>query len=137
MRDAIDNIFKSLTAEEKATLSTGRDFWRLHSVERLGLPSIMVTDGPHGLRKQSGSSDHVGLNKSVPATCFPTAAGLAATWNIELLERVGQALGRECLAEQVSVLLGPGANLKRHPLGGRNFEYFSEDPLLSGLMASA
>ena len=137
MRDAIDNIFKSLTAEEKATLSTGRDFWRLHGVERLGLPSIMVTDGPHGLRKQSGSSDHVGLNKSVPATCFPTAAGLAATWNIELLERVGQALGRECLAEQVSVLLGPGANLKRHPLGGRNFEYFSEDPLLSGMMASA
>ena len=97
----------------------------------------MVTDGPHGLRKQNGASDHVGLSDSVPATCFPTASGLAATWNIDLVQRVGEALAQECLAEQVSVLLGPGANLKRHPLGGRNFEYFSEDPYVTGTMATA
>ena len=97
----------------------------------------MVTDGPHGLRKQNGASDHVGLSDSVPATCFPTASGLAATWNIDLVQRVGEALAQECLAEQVSVLLGPGANLKRHPLGGRNFEYFSEDPYVTGTMAAA
>ena len=137
MNDSIDNIFKSLTVEEKVRLCGGKDFWHLHGVERLGLPSIMVTDGPHGLRKQGGRSDHVGLSESVPATCFPTASGLAATWNLELVRRMGVALAEECLAEQVSVLLGPGANLKRHPLGGRNFEYFSEDPYVSGVMATA
>lgn len=137
MTESIDNLFKSLTVAEKAKLSTGKDFWHLHGVERLGLPSIMVTDGPHGLRKQPGDSDHVGLSESVPATCFPTASGLAATWNVDLIERVGVALAHECLAQQVSVLLGPGANIKRHPLGGRNFEYFSEDPFLTGAMASA
>lgn len=137
MSDSIDNIFSSLTTEEKAVLSGGKDFWHLHGVERLGLPSIMVTDGPHGLRKQGGSSDHVGLSKSVPATCFPTASGLAATWNVGLIRQVGTALAQESLAEQVSVLLGPGANLKRHPLGGRNFEYFSEDPFISGVMSTA
>ncbi len=133
----IDNPFKSLTTEEKARLCSGKDFWHLHGVERLGLPSIMVTDGPHGLRKQAGPSDHLGVLDSVPATCFPTASGLAATWNVDLLQRVGVALARECLAQQVSVLLGPGANIKRHALGGRNFEYFSEDPYLTGAMASA
>ena len=97
----------------------------------------MVTDGPHGLRKQSADADHVGVLNSVPATCFPTASGLAATWNPALIEDVGTALATECLAEQVSVLLGPGANIKRHPLGGRNFEYFSEDPYLTGVMATA
>ena len=137
MSDTIDNLFKSLTNEEKARLSSGKDFWHLHGVERLNLPSIMVTDGPHGLRKQAGDADHVGVLNSVPATCFPTASGLAASWNPELLERVGVALAQECLAEQVSVLLGPGANIKRHALGGRNFEYFSEDPFLTGAMASA
>ncbi len=137
MTDSIDNLFASLTIAEKAQLSGGRDFWHLHGVERLNLPSIMVTDGPHGLRKQSGDADHVGVLESVPATCFPTASGLAATWNPPLIEAMGQALAQECLAEQVSVLLGPGANIKRHPLGGRNFEYFSEDPLLTGIMAAA
>ena len=137
MTNPIDNLFKSLTPEEKAQLCSGKDFWHLHGVARLGLPSIMVTDGPHGLRKQSGNSDHLGVLDSVPATCFPTASGLAATWNTDLLEKVGVALARECLAQQVSVLLGPGANIKRHALGGRNFEYFSEDPYLTGAMASA
>ncbi|MCS5572170.1 MAG: hypothetical protein NZ789_04460, partial [Pseudomonadales bacterium] len=98
MNDSIHNIFNSLTVEEKATLSTGKDFWHLHGVERLNLPPIMVTDGPHGLRKQYGASDHVGLSDSVPATCFPTASGLAATWNIDLIQQVGQALAQECLA---------------------------------------
>ncbi len=137
MNESIHNLIQSLTIEEKARLSTGRDFWHLHGIDRLNLPAIMVTDGPHGLRKQKGASDHVGLSDSVPATCFPTASGLAATWNVHLIEQVGQALGQECLAEQVSVLLGPGANLKRHPLGGRNFEYFSEDPHLTGTIAAA
>jgi beta-glucosidase len=135
--DSIDNLFNRLTIEEKAQLCTGKDFWRLHGIERLGLPSIMVTDGPHGVRKQIGESDHVGMLSSTPATCFPTASGLAASWNVDLIERVGVALAHECLAQQVSVLLGPGANIKRHALGGRNFEYFSEDPYLTGAMASA
>ncbi|BCE00420.1 beta-glucosidase [Marinicellulosiphila megalodicopiae] len=133
----IQNLLNQLTLEEKAQLCTGKDFWHLHGNERLNLPSIMLTDGPHGLRKQAGEGDHVGLNDSVKATCFPTASGLAATWNLELIEQMGVALGKECRAENVSVLLGPGVNLKRHPLGGRNFEYFSEDPLLSGQLSAA
>lgn len=87
-----------------------------------------MTDGPHGLRKQTGETDHLGVNKSVPATCFPSAAALASSWDRELLEKIGQALGEECLAEQVSILLGPGANIKRSPLCGRNFEYFPRIP---------
>ncbi len=130
-----DDILSQLSREEKAQLCSGKDFWHLHGLARFGLQEIMVTDGPHGLRKQQGEADHVGLNESVPATCFPTASALAATWNKELLREVGEALGRECRAENVSVLLGPGVNIKRHPHGGRNFEYFSEDPYLSGVMA--
>ena len=130
-------LLAALTIEEKAALLDGADFWRTQPVERLGIPGVMVTDGPHGLRKQAGESDHVGLNESVPATCFPPAAGLASTWNRELLGRIGEALGRECRAEQVAVLLGPGVNMKRSPLCGRNFEYFSEDPLLAGDLAAA
>ncbi len=139
MTDETDlpSLLASLSTEEKAALCSGRDFWFLHGVERLDLPAIMLTDGPHGLRKQTGASDHVGLADSVPATCFPSAAGLSSTWNRELLQQVGRALGEECRKEEVSVLLGPGANLKRNPLGGRNFEYFSEDPYLSGEMAAA
>ncbi len=132
----VKQLVSMLTLDEKAQLCSGKGFWFLHGVERLGLPSIMVTDGPHGLRKQTGDSDHVGLNESVKATCFPTASGLAATWNRPLLRKLGETLGRECRAEHVSVLLGPGINIKRHPLGGRNFEYFSEDPYLSGVMAT-
>lgn len=133
----IKQLLTELTLEEKAMLCTGKDFWNLHGIERLDLPSIMVTDGPHGLRKQAGEGDHVGLNAAVKATCFPTASGLAASWNTKLIEDMGVALGKECRAEDVSVLLGPGTNIKRNPLGGRNFEYFSEDPLLAGDMSAA
>lgn len=131
----IADIISQLTLEEKASLCSGQNFWQLKSIPRLGIPAVMVTDGPHGLRKQAGSSDHIGLNKSVPATCFPTASALASTWNRELIFQVGEALGEECRAEKVAVILGPGANIKRSPLCGRNFEYFSEDPYLSGEMA--
>lgn len=133
----LDTLLDQLTLEEKAALCSGKDFWRLQGVERLNLPSIMVTDGPHGMRKQPDGADHMGLQRSVPATCFPTASALAASWNRELIHRVGVALGEEARAESVSVLLGPGVNIKRHPLGGRNFEYFSEDPFLAGQIATA
>jgi len=133
----IPALLAALTLEEKAGLLDGADFWRTQPVERLDIPGIMVTDGPHGLRKQAGAADHVGLNDSVPATCFPPAAGLASSWDPDLLARIGAALGRECRAEQVAVLLGPGINMKRSPLCGRNFEYFSEDPLLAGELGAA
>ncbi|WP_305786436.1 beta-glucosidase family protein [Symbioplanes lichenis] len=133
----IPALVSALTLEEKAALLDGADFWRTQGIDRLGIPSVMVTDGPHGLRKQAGASDHAGLHDSVPATCFPPAAGLASTWDPALLERIGQALGRECRAEEVAVLLGPGINMKRSPLCGRNFEYFSEDPKLAGELGTA
>ena len=126
-----------LTIEEKAELCSGKDFWTTQAVERLGIPSIMMTDGPHGLRKQAGESDHLGLNESVPATCFPSAVSLASTWNRDLIYDVGVALGKEARKEEVAVLLGPGANIKRSPLCGRNFEYFSEDPYVSAQLAAA
>jgi beta-glucosidase len=126
-----------MSLEEKAAFCSGKDFWYLEACERLGLPSVMVTDGPHGLRKQAGNADHVGLNASVPAVCFPTASALASSWDRDLLREIGVALGEQCVAENVSVLLGPGMNIKRHPLCGRNFEYFSEDPLLTGELAAA
>lgn len=128
-------ILQTLTLEEKASLCQGATFWLTKEIADKGIPEIMMTDGPHGLRKQTGEADHLGVNKSVPATCFPSAAALASSWDRELLEKIGQALGEECLAEQVSILLGPGANIKRSPLCGRNFEYFSEDPFLSSQMA--
>ena len=136
MKDII-KLISQMSLEEKASLCSGVNFWHLKGIERLGIPAIMVTDGPHGLRKQAGSSDHVGLNDSVPATCFPTASALAASWNRELVYEVGQALGEECREEKVGVILGPGANIKRSPLCGRNFEYFSEDPYLTGEMAKS
>lgn len=126
-----------LTLEEKATLCSGATVWTTQPVERLGIPAIRVSDGPHGLRRQPAASDHLGIYESEPATCFPTAAGLASSWNVELLQRVGEALGREALAADVQVLLGPGINIKRSPLCGRNFEYFSEDPTLSALLGAA
>lgn len=126
-----------MTLSEKASLMSGANFWNTKPVERLGIPSIMLTDGPHGLRKQGGAADHLGLNASLPATCFPPASTLANSWDEQLLECVGAALGAEAAAEQVSVLLGPGLNIKRNPLAGRNFEYFSEDPLVSGRMSAA
>lgn len=133
----ITQLIAQMTLEEKASLCSGRNFWYMQGIERLEIPSIMLTDGPHGLRKQKGSSDHIGLNESVPATCFPTASALAATWDRQLVYRVGEALGEECRAEKVGVILGPGINIKRSPLCGRNFEYFSEDPYLSGELAKS
>lgn len=137
MERDIKKIIAEMTLEEKAGLCSGKDWWRTKAIERLGIPSIMMSDGPHGLRKQAGDTDHLGLNKSVPATCFPTAAGLACSWDRELLEKVGKALGEECQVEGVSILLGPGVNIKRSPLCGRNFEYYSEDPYLSSEMATS
>lgn len=136
-RDNIEEWLKQLTLEEKAGLCSGLDFWHTKAVERLGIPSLMVADGPHGLRKQRATGDHLGMYASEPATCFPTAAGLAASWNRDLLRQVGEALGKECRDQGISVLLGPGANIKRSPLCGRNFEYYSEDPYLTGEMAAA
>ncbi len=126
-----------MTLEEKASLCSGKDFWNLKGVERLGLKSIMVTDGPHGLRKQDGAGDHLGINKSVESTCFPTACATACSFDRSLMREIGNAIGEECLKENVSVILGPGANIKRSPLCGRNFEYFSEDPYITGEMAGA
>ena len=136
MKD-LNNLISQMTLEEKASLCSGLNFWYLKGIKRLDIPSIMVTDGPHGLRKQAGEADHVGLNESVPATCFPTASALAATWNRDLIYQVGVALGEECRQEKVSVILGPAVNIKRSPLCGRNFEYFSEDPYLSGEIAKS
>ncbi|EJS56406.1 glycosyl hydrolase [Bacillus cereus] len=136
MKRDIKKIISQMTLEEKATLCSGLDFWNTKGIERLGIPSIMVTDGPHGLRKQAEGADHLGIYNSIPSTCFPSAVGLASTWNKDLINQVGVALGEECQAENVGVLLGPGANIKRSPLCGRNFEYFSEDPYLSSQMAA-
>ncbi|MBY0689226.1 glycoside hydrolase family 3 C-terminal domain-containing protein [Microbacterium marinilacus] len=126
----------SLTLLEKAALLSGADVWRTRGIPRLGVPQIWMSDGPHGLRRQTGSADHLGLAKSEPATCFPTAATVANSWDEGLAERIGRALGREAREQGVHVLLGPGLNIKRSPLGGRNFEYFSEDPELSGRLAA-
>ncbi|MCZ2265067.1 glycoside hydrolase family 3 protein, partial [Isoptericola sp. QY 916] len=136
----VEHVLASLTLEEKASLLSGVDFWHTQPVERDGetlVPSVMVTDGPHGLRKQDENADHLGLGNSVPATCFPTAAALGSSWDADLLHRVGEALGRETRANDVAVLLGPGVNIKRSPLCGRNFEYFSEDPVVAGELATA
>ena len=132
-----EQIVSRLSTDEKIRLVSGRDAWTTEALDEHGVPSIMLTDGPHGVRKQKGSTDHLGLNESVPATCFPPAVTLGSTWEPALIEEVGAALGRECRANDVAVLLGPGLNIKRHPAGGRNFEYFSEDPFVSGKLAAA
>lgn len=130
----IESIIQQMTLEEKAALCTGADAWTTTAVDRLGVPSMRVADGPHGVRrpKEARMMEH----ESFPATCFPTASCLASTWNTSLIYEMGQALARECISQNVDVLLGPGANMKRSPLGGRNFEYFSEDPYLAGEMAT-
>ena len=128
---------KNLTKEQKVALLQGKTVWTTYSFENADIPEIFLADGPHGLRKQAGSADHLGLNESIPATCFPTAAGMANSWNPELAEELGRALGEEAAANDVHVVLGPGLNIKRSPLCGRNFEYFSEDPYLAGKMAAA
>ncbi|MFF1572735.1 glycoside hydrolase family 3 C-terminal domain-containing protein [Leifsonia sp. NPDC058292] len=127
----------ALTTEEKAALTSGASFWESKGIDRVGIPSIYLTDGPHGVRKQREGGDHLGIGDSVPATCFPPAVALGSSWDAELLERVGTALGEEAKAEGVGVLLGPGINIKRSPLCGRNFEYLSEDPILSGRLGAA
>jgi beta-glucosidase len=132
---SLDSAIDGLTLEQKAGLTSGADFWTTKAVP--GIPSIMLTDGPHGVRKQRAGSDHLGIADSVPATCFPPAVALGSSFDVALLERVGVALGEEARAEGVGVLLGPGINIKRSPLCGRNFEYLSEDPLVSGVLASA
>ncbi|PVU83566.1 glycosyl hydrolase [Cellulomonas sp. WB94] len=129
-------MIENLSLLEKAALLTGKSVWETHDLPRHGLRSLWLADGPHGVRKQVGSADHLGLNGSEPATCFPTAAAVANSWDVELAETVGMALGAEAAAQGVDVLLGPGLNVKRSPLGGRGFEYFSEDPLLAGTMAA-
>lgn len=126
-----------MTLEEKAGMCSGKDFWHLKSVERLGIPEVMVSDGPHGLRKQDKEADHLGANESIKAVCFPTACATACSFDRELLETLGETLGEECQAENLSVILGPAVNIKRSPLCGRNFEYFSEDPYLASQMAAA
>ena len=133
----LTTLVAGLTLEEKASLVIGSDFWHTAPVERLGVPRIMVSDGPHGLRTQLREADHLGLSTSVPATFFPTASALGSSWNADLFRSVGEALGREAAAIGVSVVLGPGINMKRSPLCGRNFEYVSEDPWQSGELATA
>lgn len=129
-------LLKKMTLEEKVSLLSGKDFWHLRGNVRLGLPELMITDGPHGLRKQNPNGEKKGLSNSVPTTCFPTAATTACSWDPEILYKMGEAMAEECLQEKVSVILGPGVNMKRSPLCGRNFEYFSEDPLLAGELAA-
>ncbi|MBW4258534.1 glycoside hydrolase family 3 C-terminal domain-containing protein [Methanobacterium sp. YSL] len=131
------NWIQQLTLAEKVSLMSGKDFWQTMDIKRLGIPSIFLADGPNGLRKQKAAADHLGLNESVKSTCFPTSATMANSWDIELLSMVGQTIGQEAVAEKVSVLLGPGVNIKRNPLGGRNFEYYSEDPYLAGKLSAA
>ena len=132
----VERMLARLTLHEKASLTSGADFWHTKAVDRVGLPAVMVADGPHGLRKQVQEGGAALLGESVPATCFPPAAALASSWDPDLLREVGGALGRETRANDVAVLLGPGVNIKRTPLGGRNFEYFSEDPYLAGRLAA-
>ena len=131
-------LIAQMTLEEKASLCSGASFWYTNPIERLGIPSVMMTDGPHGLRKQvGGDNDHLGLGESVAAVCFPAACATAASFDTELMTHLGETLGEECQAEDVSILLGPAVNIKRSPLCGRNFEYISEDPYLTGKMAAA
>lgn len=125
-----------MTLQEKASLCSGADYWHTKAVERLNIPSVMVSDGPHGLRTQSPDADRADINKSIKAVCFPTACATACSFDRQLIYRMGEALGDECRAEKVGVLLGPAVNIKRTPLCGRNFEYFSEDPYLTGELAA-
>ncbi len=133
----IKQLLSKLTIEEKASLLSGADFWHTKAVERLGIPQMMMSDGPHGLRKQRVDDEEAGVNQSIEAVCFPAACALACSFDRDLLFRLGQALGNECQAENVGVILGPGTNIKRSPLCGRNFEYFSEDPFLASNMAAS
>ncbi|MDD3129445.1 MAG: glycoside hydrolase family 3 C-terminal domain-containing protein [Candidatus Izemoplasmatales bacterium] len=131
------DIISKMTLEEKASFMSGKDFWTTMDLKKYDIPSIFLSDGPHGLRKQAAAADHLGLNAGVPATCFPTSATVANSWDEKLGEEMATYLGKEAASLDVNVLLGPGTNIKRNPLCGRNFEYFSEDPLLAGKMSAA
>ena len=133
----ITALISQMTLEEKAGLCSGLDFWHTKPVERLGVPPVMVSDGPHGLRKQDQQADHLGMNESIQAVCMPAACATAASFDRELIGEMGRAIGRSCQHEQLSVVLGPAVNIKRSPLCGRNFEYFSEDPYLAGEMSAS
>lgn len=137
MERDLKKIISEMTLEEKAGMCSGEDFWRLKKVERLGIPEVMVSDGPHGLRKQPGEADHLGIGESIVAVCFPAACATASSFDTDLMNEMGKTLGEECQAENLSVLLGPAVNIKRSPLCGRNFEYLSEDPYLAGKMAAS
>ncbi|MBQ8209945.1 MAG: glycoside hydrolase family 3 C-terminal domain-containing protein [Clostridia bacterium] len=138
-RVSLDEVILGLSLDEKISLVSGKDFWHTVAVDSAPakIPSVMVSDGPHGLRKQNCAADNLGVNDSIVATCFPSAAGLASSFDVELMKTLGETLGEECQAEDVSTILGPAINIKRSPLCGRNFEYFSEDPYLAGKMAAA
>ena len=123
-----EKIIKQMTLEEKARMMSGKNTWETVDFPGYGIPSMCLSDGPHGLRRQAGAGDHLGLNASLPATCFPTAASVANSWDEQLGEEIGTALAEEAVTMGVNVILGPGLNIKRSPLCGRNFEYFSEDP---------
>lgn len=133
----IEPKIEKLSVEQKASMLSGMDFWQSRGIEEADIPPMFLADGPHGVRRQAEAADHLGLNASLPATCYPTAATLANSWDKELAEQMGRFLGTEAASQQVSILLGPGLNIKRNPRCGRNFEYFSEDPILSGRMAAA
>lgn len=136
MRD-IQKTIDEMTLDEKVSLLSGEDFWHTKAVERLGIPSVMMCDGPNGLRKQDSNADHLGINQSIKAVCFPTSSAIAASFDREIAKKVGETLGREAKAEKIAMVLGPGVNIKRSPLCGRNFEYYSEDPCLSSEMAAS
>ena len=133
----IKKLVQQMSLEEKASLCSGEDFWHTKAIERLGIPHMMVSDGPHGLRKQDLKADHLGMNESIKAVCFPAGCAMAASFDRELIGRVGETIGNECQAEGLGVVLGPAMNIKRSPLCGRNFEYFSEDPYLAGELAAS
>ena len=137
--DKIENILKQMPLEDKIALCSGESFWETKAYEKYGIPSLFLCDGPHGLRKQErgGGADMLGVNESRPATCFPAEATTAGSWDPALLEKIGAAIGEEARDQGVGLVLGPGANLKRNPLCGRNFEYFSEDPHLAGKLAAS
>ena len=130
-------LVAQMTLEEKAGLCSGQDFWHTKPVERLNVPAVMVSDGPHGLRKQDEKADHLGVNDSIKAVCMPAACATAASFDRALIGAMGEAIGSSCQHEGLGVVLGPAVNIKRSPLCGRNFEYFSEDPYLAGEMSAA
>lgn len=132
MDKKVQDILSKMTLEDKISLCNGADFWHSKAMAQYGIPAVTMSDGPHGVRCQKNGADMLGVNESEPATCFPTAVTSGATWDAELLKAEGQAIGEEGLSYGVDVVLGPGVNIKRNPLCGRNFEYFSEDPCIAG-----